>query len=147
VTKVNKPSNVLNHIASIIMSESNTNNMPEATKAILTAFVTQVKPTQVFWALQDKVSEDWVVLDSPSFENTDVMPIWSDQALAQQHCIEEWSDYLPCEISLADWLEFWVEDLNEDGVIVGVNWQGEDDDVEMELADFTQALAEIESFK
>jgi len=129
------------------MSESNTNNMSAVTKDILTEFLTQVKPTQVLWALQDKASEDWVVLDSPSFENTDVMPIWSTQALAQQHCIEEWSDYIPCEISLAEWLEFWVEDLNEDGVIVGVNWQGQDDDVEIELADFTQALAEIESFK
>lgn len=129
------------------MSESNTENMPAATKEILAAFITQVKPTQIFWALQDKESEDWVVLDSPTFENTDVMPIWSNQDLAQKHCIEEWSDYIPCEITLAEWLEFWVEDLNEDGVIVGVDWKGEDDDVEIELADFTQALAEIESFK
>jgi hypothetical protein len=129
------------------MSESNTENIPAATKEILAAFITQVKPTQIFWALQDKESEDWVVLDSPTFENTDVMPIWSNQDLAQKHCIEEWSDYIPCEITLAEWLEFWVEDLNEDGVIVGVDWKGEDDDVEIELADFTQALAEIESFK
>jgi hypothetical protein len=130
------------------MSESNnTNNVSEITKEILSQFLTQVKPTQILWALQDKASEDWVVLDSPSFENTDVMPLWSEQELAQQHCIDEWSDYIPCEISVAEWLEFWVEDLNDDGVIVGINWQGSDDDVELELADFTQGIAEIESFK
>ena len=114
---------------------------------ILKTFTLETKPTQVIWALQDKESEDWVVLDSPSFEETEVMPLWSNQALAQQHCIDEWSDYVPCEISLADWFEFWVEDLNEDGVIIGVNWQGDEACVELELSEFTQALAGIESLK
>lgn len=123
------------------MSDKNINT------ATLTAFLTQVKSTQILWALKDKASEDWVVLDSPNFENTDVMPLWSEAILAQEHCIEEWSDYTPCEISVAEWLEFWVEDLNEDGVIVGVNWQGDDEYLEMELAEFTQAIAGIESFK
>ena len=114
---------------------------------ILKTFLAETKPTQVIWALQDKASEDWVVLDSPSFENSEVMPLWSSSALAQEHCIEEWSDYVPCEISLADWFEFWLEDLNEDGVIVGINWQGDDECLEIELSEFTQALAEIESLK
>ncbi len=129
------------------MSTNNLDNLSAETKETLAQFLAQVKPTQVLWALQDKASEDWVVLDSPNFENTDVMPLWSCAELAQAHCIDEWSDYLPCEITMADWLEFWVEDLNEDGVIIGVNWQGDDGYVELELADFTQALAEIESFK
>ncbi|MFT7008692.1 MAG: hypothetical protein ACJAXJ_003234, partial [Colwellia sp.] len=43
--------------------------------------------------------------------------------------------------------EFWIEDLNEDGVIVGVNWQDNDECLEMELADFTQALSTVESLK
>lgn len=114
---------------------------------ILSDFLAETKSTQVVWALQDKVSEDWVVLDSPAFEDTEVIPLWSNAMLAQQHCIEEWSDYVPCEISLSDWFEFWLEDLNKDGVIVGVNWQGDDECLEMELSEFTQGLAEIESLK
>ena len=114
---------------------------------ILKTFLAETKLTQTIWALQDKASEDWVVLDSPSFENTDVMPLWSSSDLAQQHCIDEWSNYVPCEISLADWFEFWLEDLNSDGVIVGVNWQGVDEGFEIELSEFTHALAEIESLK
>ena len=113
----------------------------------LNDFVAMAKPTQTLWALQDKKSEDWVVLDSIAYENTDVMPLWSSAELAQQHCIEEWADYTPGEISLSDWFEFWIEDLNEDGVIVGVNWQGNDECLEMELADFTQALSTVESLK
>ncbi|WP_114326148.1 DUF2750 domain-containing protein [Candidatus Colwellia aromaticivorans] len=113
----------------------------------LKAFLAMAKPTQMLWALQDKVSEDWVVLDSMAYENTEVMPLWSSAELAQQHCIEEWANYIPCAISLSDWFEFWIEDLNQDGVIVGVNWQDNDECLEMELADFTQALTAIESLK
>lgn len=114
---------------------------------ILNNFLAETKTTQVMWALQDKASEDWVVLDSPAFENTDVMPLWSTEDLAKQHCIDEWSDYVPCEISLSDWFEFWLEDLNEDGIIVGVNWQGDEECLELELSEFTQALAAVESLK
>jgi hypothetical protein len=48
-------------------------------------------------------------------------------------------------ISVGDWLEFWVEDLAADNVMIGVDWQGEDY-LEMELAEFSQQLAEIEAF-
>ena len=113
----------------------------------LNNFLAQVKPKQMLWALQDKTSEDWVVLDSIAYENTEVMPLWSSTELAQQHCIDEWASYIPCAISISDWLEFWLEDLNQDGVIVGVNWLDDNEYLEMELADFTQALATIESLK
>ncbi len=110
----------------------------------LEAFVTDVKTSQKIWALQEPSSEDWVVLDSINFENTDVMPLWSNEALAKEHCIDEWKDYIATEISLAHWLEFWVEDLNEDGVIIGVNWQEEQECLEVELSEFTQAIASVE---
>lgn len=113
----------------------------------LNNFLAEIKPSQMIWALQDKVSEDWVVLDSIAFENTEVMPLWSSAELAQQHCIEEWADYIPCEISLSDWLEFWIEDLSQDGVIIGVNWQEDKEYLEIELADFSQAIATVESLK
>lgn len=117
------------------------------TKNILPDFLTNVQLTQNLWALQDQKSTDWVILDSIIYENTDVMPLWSSAQLAQQHCIDEWAKYVPCAISVADWLEFWLEDLNSDGIIVGINWQVQDDCLEIELADFTHALAEIESLK
>jgi hypothetical protein len=113
----------------------------------LEEFLAKVKSTQTLWALQDKDSEDWVVLDSIAYENTEVMPTWSNIELAKQHCIDEWANYIPCEISLSDWFEFWIEDLNQDGVIVGVDWQDDKEYLEMELADFTQKLSTVESLK
>ena len=111
----------------------------------LSDFLTQVKENQLIWALQDKASEDWVVLDSINFEDTDVMPLWSTEALAKSHCVEEWAEYTPVAIIVADWMEFWVEDLLEDGVIIGLNWQENDDCFELELAEFTQSLATVET--
>jgi len=112
----------------------------------LVTFINEVQPSQQFYALQDPNSEDWVIIDSIHFENTDVMPLWSNQAQAQSHCDNEWSEYVATPISLADWLEFWVEDLNQDGITIGVNWQDEKDCTELELAEFTQALIAIEAF-
>ena len=112
---------------------------------ITNAFLAEVKLTQTLWALQDKESEDWVVLDSIHFENADVMPIWSSSEQAKLHCVDEWKNYIPAEISVAEWLEFWVEDLNEDGVIIGVNWPEDGDCHELELSEFTQGIASIEA--
>ena len=114
-------------------------------KQVLTAFLDEVKPTQQLWALQDKKSEDWVVLDSLNYDETEVMPLWSNEELATQHCTEEWADYVAIAISLADWLEFWIDDLVEDDVVIGINWLDEEDDLEIDLPEFTQALVDIEA--
>lgn len=107
-------------------------------------FMAQIKDTQQLWALQDKSSEDWVVLDSVNFENTDVMPVWSNAELAQEHCTDEWQDYVPKAITVSEWLEFWVEDLASDDVMIGIEWRDGGEYLEVELADFTQMLAEVE---
>ena len=108
-------------------------------------FMAQVQVTQIIWALQDQASEGWVVLDSVNFENADVMPVWSSIELAKNHCIDEWQDYVPKSISLADWLEFWVEDLAEDNVLIGVEWRDGGEYLELELAEFSQMIAKIET--
>lgn len=110
----------------------------------LEQFKNDVKESQLLWALQDKASGDWVVMDSMNYEETEVMPLWSTKALAQTHCIEEWQDYVPAPIDLSDWFEFWLEDLVEDDVIVGINWVGDEDDIELGLSEFTEALGQIE---
>ena len=112
---------------------------------ILSEFLAEVKPTQQLWALQDKSSEDWVVLDSLNYEDTEVMPLWSSSALAAQHCSDEWADYLPAAIPVADWLEFWIDDLLADNIVIGINWRGDEQDLEIDLPEFAQAVAEIEA--
>lgn len=115
------------------------------TNPIMTKFFAAVKSSQQVWGLQDETGEEWVVCDSVNFENTDAMPVWSTEALANVHCSEEWKDFKPAAISVSDLLEFWIEDLNEDNIIVGLDWESEGECAELELADFTQSIADIEA--
>jgi len=111
----------------------------------LITFLDEVKNTQQLWALQDKESEDWVVLDSINYEKTEVMPLWSSEALAAKHCVDEWKNYSATAITVADWLEYWVDDLLKDEVVIGINWLDEDNDIEVDLSEFTHSLAEVET--
>ncbi len=115
------------------------------TEKLLADFLNQVKPEQAFWALCEPESQDWVVLDSIHFENTEVMPLWSNEALAKAHCVDEWASYNPAKITVAEWLEFWVEDLSEDNIIIGINWADDNDCEELGLDEFSQKIAEIET--
>lgn len=111
---------------------------------IQSEFFNEVKATQMIWALHDKTSDGWVIVDSAQFEDTDTMLLWSRESLAKVHCTEEWQDYVPTQISVADWLEFWVEDLAEDNITIGIDWDESDSCEELDLATFSQQIAEIE---
>lgn len=111
---------------------------------IQTDFFKEVQATQMLWALQDKDNEGWVVVDSANFENGETMPLWSTESLAKQSCTDDWAEFKPTQISVADWLEFWVEDLSEDSMIIGLDWQDDQECIELELGEFTQQVAEIE---
>lgn len=107
-------------------------------------FFNEVKATQMLWGLEDKINDGWVIVDSANFEDTDSMPLWSTESAAKAHCTEEWADYTPTQISVPDWLEFWVEDLAEDNIVIGIDWPVDGESIELELTEFSQAVADIE---
>lgn len=108
-------------------------------------FVDISKASQQIWALRCPESKDWVVCDSIEFSDTDVLPLWSDKDQAQAYCTDEWQGYEVCMISVDDYLEHWVTDLNYDGVLIGVNWLVEDSfSAEVDPIDVAKAFAECE---
>ena len=111
----------------------------------LTTFVNQVEETQQFWGLADQNGEDWVVCDSAQFEETDVLPVWSSESDAKNHCVDEWQNYQPQLITLKEFMEFWVDSLNEDGVMVGINWVLEGECPEIDPIELAKTLAEVEA--
>ncbi|RTR39594.1 DUF2750 domain-containing protein [Shewanella canadensis] len=114
------------------------------TNPLLTSFIENVKEHQAVWGLQDETGEGWVVCDSSEYEDTDVMPLWSTEAHAKVHCSEEWSNYQPVSITLVEFLEFWVSDLNDDGVLIGTDWQAEKECLEVDPIVLAQSLVNIE---
>ena len=44
---------------------------------------------------------------------------------AQQCAVDEWSDFAPTMLPLADFLEAWLPGMAEDGVLVVINWNAQ----------------------
>ena len=104
--------------------------------------LTQARETGVLWSLQ--FGEDWVVCDSNEFAETDVLPLWSSEEAARTHCVEEWADYTPVAIDLETFFEEWVNDLGEDGVLIGTNWNDDLDGLEVDPLELAKDLAEVD---
>ena len=111
---------------------------------VLASFIDNVKEQQAVWGLQDETGEGWVVCDSSEYEETDVMPLWSSEAQAKVHCTEEWKDYQPAPIVLEELLEYWIQDLHDDGVLVGVDWVAEQECLELDPITLAKSLVDIE---
>ena len=96
------------------------------------------------WGLEGP--EGWALCSSEKYDNTDVMPFWSQPELAQAHCHDEWQDYQVVPIALGEFLDEWLPGMHKDVYLVGVNWDAEMDGEEVEpldlLSDFDMATTE-----
>ncbi|RXJ72008.1 hypothetical protein CS022_18605 [Veronia nyctiphanis] len=89
------------------------------------------------WGLSSK--NGWVLCDSAFFEDSEVIPFWTDEDEASQHCSGEWQGFEPEEISLDDFVSVWLSDLAEDDVLLGLEW----DDVLSGIEIEAQELADL----
>ncbi|MCP8900749.1 DUF2750 domain-containing protein [Gilvimarinus xylanilyticus] len=109
-------------------------------EANLDRFVIEGLNTGCVWGLEGP--DGWALCDSEKYDETDVMPLWSARELAMHHCVEEWSDYQPVAIAVAELLEDWLPGMHDDVLLVGVNWNHELQGEEWEPLDL---LAEFEA--
>lgn len=105
-------------------------------------FVEEVRESGLLWGL--RYGEDWVICQSAEFEETDVMPLWSNEADARLHCAEEWADYEPDAIDLEEFLDVWVNDLDEDEVLIGPNWNSDLEGAEIEPIELAKVLVQVD---
>ena len=107
----------------------------------LVNFVEKVRLNESMWALG---AEDggFVVCESNQFSDTDVLLLWGTEDAAKAQCKDEWNDYTPVEIGLDEFLDEWVEDLNEDDALVGLNWNDDQVCVEIEPVGLAKALCD-----
>ncbi len=112
---------------------------------VLASFIENVTEHQAVWALQDETGEGWVVCDSSEFNETDVMPLWSSAEQAKEHCTDEWQAYQVAKITLEELLEYWIQDLHDDGVLVGVDWQADQECLELDPITLAKNLVDVET--
>ncbi len=79
-------------------------------------FIKRVADWRQIWGLRG--TDGWVV--SGDKEERIVFPVWPHPRFAQACATNGWSGTTPQPISLVEWYNEWVEDMDADGWLVGV---------------------------
>ncbi|WP_422659880.1 DUF2750 domain-containing protein [Paenibacillus sp. EC2-1] len=101
-------------------------------------FISRISQNKMVWGL--KSEHGWCVCESNEYEDTEVMLFWSDEAYARQCAIEEWSHYIPAPITLEEFKYSWLYGMNEESLLVGVNWNVKLIGLEIEPYDLLKEL-------
>lgn len=101
-------------------------------------FIKRTSESNTVWGLKNE--DRWCVCESNDYEDTEVMLFWSDEAYAKQCAIEEWSDYKPEPIPLEEFMNNWLYGMNQDNLLVGVNWNAKLIGLEVEPYDLYKIL-------
>lgn len=112
-----------------------------------TEFAESIRQDQQMWALTAGNDEDWVVVDSQFNPEDEVFLVWSSQEAAQAACTDEWEIYTPSAIPVQEYLDFWVEELGAEGVLLGLNWQDDQENTEIKMIDLAKALLDTGVYK
>jgi len=83
-------------------------------------FIERVSETGVVWGLA--LEEGWATCESNDYEDTEILPFWSEKELAKAIATDEWKQYETSEISLAEFLENWLLGMHDDELLVGTDW-------------------------
>lgn len=83
-------------------------------------FIERTAATKLVWGLMSK--QGWANSHSNHDEDVMVVPFWSDRAYAKACARDEWKQFTPESIHLADFLENWCPGMAEEGNLVGANW-------------------------
>ncbi len=101
-------------------------------------FIERVAKVRVVWGL--KSANGWAVAPSNNDEGQGVMPFWSDRAYAARAAKDEWAAYEPTAIDLDSFIDKWLKGMNQDGLLVGTNWNAHLMGMEVTPAELAQAL-------
>jgi hypothetical protein len=101
-------------------------------------FIERVCESGEVWGLGR--ADDWAYCESNEYEETDVLLFWSDRALAQRHVQGEWSKHQPTAIPLDEFIDQWLRGMDEDGTLVGPNWNAELNGLEIEPREMADEL-------
>ncbi|MDP5208557.1 DUF2750 domain-containing protein [Microbulbifer sp. 2205BS26-8] len=90
------------------------------------------------WALRGE--EGFALCESMKRPQTGVIPFWSQRVFAEVHCADDWAGYEAVAIDLEEFIDDWLTGMHEDVLLVGLNWNGELEGVELEPLDLLEQL-------
>jgi hypothetical protein len=102
-------------------------------------FLERVPVSGVVWGLKE-ADDSFFVCESNEYEDTYVMAFWSERAYAKSCAVEELSHFEPSPIPLDIFMNNFLLGLDEDGLLVGLNWNSKLIGVEVEPAEVYEKL-------
>lgn len=107
-------------------------------------FIEQVTQSREVWGLRNPEG-GWAQCPSSEFGEADVIVFWSEKAYAGRHAVNEWSEYSPIPINLMEFIGTWLKGMQQDGSLVGPNWDANLCGLEVEPVHLAQRLLDVES--
>ena len=88
-------------------------------------FVQRVVLSRVVWGLKD--AEGWAstVSAADATRGREVIPFWSDRALASLCVKEAWAKHEPTEIPLDVFIQRWLPQMARESCLAGTNWSAQ----------------------
>lgn len=102
-------------------------------------FVDRIREQGAVWGLCND-DDAWAIHEDPD-EHEEVMPVWVDEQSARACAVDEWADYVPTKIDLADFIDNWLPALQEDAVWIGINFSASEQGDDVDPEDLLDALA------
>lgn len=102
-------------------------------------FIESVSVSGVVWGLKE-ADESFFVCESNEYEDTYVMAFWSERAYAKRCAVGEISHFEPSSIPLDIFMNNFLLGLDEDGLLVGLNWNSKLIGIEVEPAEVYEKL-------
>ncbi|HEY5792191.1 MAG TPA: DUF2750 domain-containing protein [Chthoniobacterales bacterium] len=103
------------------------------------AFIARVRETGKVWGLC-RDSEEWAYSESNEYEDAEVLLFWSDRERALAHQQDEWKQHRPTAIELEDFLERWLPGMDDDGALVGPDWDANFEGLEVTPEELAERL-------
>lgn len=96
----------------------------DTTNLKLNSFIKTICKSKIVYGLESE--EGFAVTGSVDYDDENGEPVevicfWSEEAMAQACVKQAWANYQVVEIPLAEFIENWCIEMNNDGLLVGVD--------------------------
>jgi hypothetical protein len=102
-------------------------------------FIEQAIVTKNIWGLFN--NDGWVILSG--YEDDEFLPVWPNAELAELWATASQNNSAPTAIPLDDWLGEWLPGMSNNGLLIAVSPNSEDDCITLGAEELLQDMQSI----
>ena len=109
---------------------------------VISEFIERIFNQGYLWGLADSEMQ-YALVESNKYNETYVMPLWSQELGLTKICTDDWQDYKPVKITFDSFLDEWLVGMHNDLLLIGLDW---DTDLSGEEYEPLDILEDIEGY-